>query len=62
MWPCERRIEGIVNLLKDRMPATRILLMGILPRHKMNYHGRLDWPMFYTEVCWAAMRAPHPWE
>ena len=32
------------------MPSTRILLMGILPRHKMNFRGRLDWPMFYTEV------------
>ena len=50
------RIEGIVKLLRERMPNTRILLMGILPRHKMNFRGRLDWPMFYTEVSW--LRAP----
>ncbi len=39
-----------MKLLRERMPSTRILLMGILPRHKMNFRGRLDWPMFYTEV------------
>ncbi len=55
---CKCRIEGIVKLLRERMPATRILLMGILPRHKMNYRGRLDWPMFYTEVCCNASATP----
>ena len=49
---CVRRIAGIVKLLRERMPSTRILLMGILPRHKMNHRGTLYWPMFYTEVRW----------
>ena len=39
-----------MKLLRERMPPTSVLLMGILPRHKMNFRGRLDWPMFYTEV------------
>lgn len=36
--------------MRKEMPGTAIILMGILPRHKMNHHGPLNWPNLYTEV------------
>ena len=44
------RVEGIARLMRERIPETALILMGILPRHKMNRHGPLDWPNLYTEV------------
>ena len=47
---CCRRTVAIVDLMRERMPAAVIVLVGILPRHKMNHHGPLVWPNMYSEV------------